>query len=353
MDAINQKLIASHLNISRTTVSRCFRNHKRINPKTRARVFALAARLGYQYLQPTLAAKRDSEAASIGVLICEDIENWNPADFEHPGSEYLSGIAEYAQLHRCQTHVHFVSPRAATLANPTYTTLRGLEERLWSGLLLIRRFPEPVAAELSSRFPSVSFVEPYEGEPIDRVDVNDYQGIAHLVEHLRRLGHIRIGFFCHRAPVGEVWARRRLSAYLGTLLQTGLPIDRADVIYLDTTSLETVRAGYGLAAEQTRAGVTAWMCATDRHAYDLINALEERGLAVPAKVSVTGFEGNVRPPGKPTLDALRIPYHEIGFAGSQRLFDKIQQRSESSREILLDCSLREGETAGPCRARLS
>ena len=44
---MNQKEIAERLNLSRTTVSRCFTNHPKINPETRARVFELATELGY------------------------------------------------------------------------------------------------------------------------------------------------------------------------------------------------------------------------------------------------------------------------------------------------------------------
>lgn len=47
----NQQRIAENLNISRTTVSRCFTNHSGVNPDTRAKVFSEAKRLGYTYLE--------------------------------------------------------------------------------------------------------------------------------------------------------------------------------------------------------------------------------------------------------------------------------------------------------------
>src|SRR5476651_380243 len=99
MSAINQQVIATRLNISRTTVSRCFTNHKGINPKTRSKVFSLAAKLGYQYLQSRSPTNGAPDNPSIGVLICSDVEEFHRIDYESPGVELLPGVAEFAQLH--------------------------------------------------------------------------------------------------------------------------------------------------------------------------------------------------------------------------------------------------------------
>ena len=52
MPKVSQQVIADRLKLSRTTVSRCFTHHPKINPETRAKVFALASQLGYQYSAP-------------------------------------------------------------------------------------------------------------------------------------------------------------------------------------------------------------------------------------------------------------------------------------------------------------
>jgi LacI family transcriptional regulator len=51
MEKVNQQTLADRLGLSRATVSRCFTNHRAINPSTRARVFDLAAELGYRYME--------------------------------------------------------------------------------------------------------------------------------------------------------------------------------------------------------------------------------------------------------------------------------------------------------------
>jgi LacI family transcriptional regulator len=344
MAEVNQQVIANRLNISRTTVSRCFTNHKGINPKTRAEVFSLAAKLGYQYLQPRSTPKNAPKTRSIGVLICSDVEEYNRADYESPGVELLPGITEFAQLHNWHTEVHFVSPQATSISDTSYANLHGFKKRLWSGLLLLYPFAPQIIGELTSRFPCVSLVEQYSRVPIDCVDVNHYKGIITLMDRLRQNGHQRIGFFSRKYAVEAVWANRRLSAYVENQLRLGLHFNERDIIHLDITTPQTTAAGYDHAVAQMRDGVTAWVCAADHQAYDLISALKERGFSVPRDVSVTGFDGIARPPGAPVLDTVRIPYYEIGFGASRRLFDKLNKRFDAPQEILLECRMQEGET---------
>jgi DNA-binding LacI/PurR family transcriptional regulator len=189
-------------------------------------------------------------------------------------------------------------------------------------------------------------VEQYARVPIDCVDVNHYKGITGLMEHLRQQGHRRIGFFSRKYAVEAVWSNRRLSAYVENLLRLGHRFNERDVIHLDISSPAAEQEGYNRAVEQMRDGVTAWMCAADHQAYDLIRALKERGFSVPRDVSVTGFDGIARPPGAPALETMRIPYYEIGFGASRRLFDKLSKRYDAPQEILLESRLQEGETVG-------
>ncbi|HEY0256224.1 MAG TPA: LacI family DNA-binding transcriptional regulator [Candidatus Methylacidiphilales bacterium] len=350
MSTINQQVIADRLSISRTTVSRCFTNHKGINPKTRAEVFSLAAQLGYQYLQPRVTPKNSTKTRSIGVLICSDVEEFNRPDYESPGIELLPGVAEFAQLHNWQTEVHLVSPTATSIADASYAGLQSLKKRLWSGLLLIYPFPHKIIGELTTRFPCVSLVEQYGQVSVDCVDVNHHKGITALIDVLREQGHTRIGFLSRIYAVEAAWSFRRCSGYVEHLVRLGMPYRPQDVSHIDISSAETASEGYDRVEEQMRDGVTAWVCAADHQAYDLIAALKERGYHVPADVSVTGFDGILRPAGAPELDTIRIPYYEIGFAAGRRLLDKINKRYEAPQEILLECRLQKGETVGPCPA---
>lgn len=327
-----------------------FTNHKGINPNTRAEVFSLAAKLGYQYLQPrSVAAKGSPKSRSIGVLICSDTEEFNHSGHESSGAELLPGVSEFAQIHHWHTEVHFVSPGAASLADPTYSSLTSLKKRLWSGLLLMSSFPPQVVGELTTRFPCVSLLQHYGNAPVDCVDVDHAKGIAALIDRLRQMRHTRIGFFSRQFSANAVGSNRRFGAFVESLSRLGGAYRERDVVLIDTTSPRTIDDSYQRVVEQIRDGVTAWICAADQLAYDLIRALKERGFAVPGDVSVTGFDGMARPDGAPALDTVCVPHYEIGFAASRRLFDKINKRYEAPQEILIEGRVVPGETIGPCQ----
>jgi DNA-binding LacI/PurR family transcriptional regulator len=347
MSEINQQVIADRLSISRTTVSRCFTNHKGINPKTRAEVFSLAAKLGYQYLQPRTEPKNGPKMRSVGVLICTDVAEFDRPDVESPGVELLPGISEFAQLHHWVTEMHFVSPIAASISDPSYAKIQALKRRLWSGLMLMYPFPPQIIGELTARFPCVSLVEQYGRVAVDCVDVNHHKGITALMDKLRQNGHSRIGFFTRRYAHDAIWSHRRFSAYLENLSRHGMHYHERDSIQLDTSSPGTTAEGYRRVVDQVRDGVTAWVCAADHQAFALIRALKENGISVPEDVSVTGFDGILRPADVPALDTVRIPYYDIGFAASRRLLDKINKRFDAPQEILLECRVQEGRTIGP------
>jgi len=352
MTSVNQQEIADRLNISRTTVSRCFTNHAGINPDTRAKVFALAAQMGYHYLEPrSKDEKGNSISSGYGVLICSDTEEYDRPDYESPGVEIMPGVSEYAQLHKIPLSVHFVSPSEGSLNDPSYRKISALRKRAWDGILLIYPFPQTVVEQLVIRFPCVSLVDQYGQSPLECVDVDHYKGIALLMDRLYALGHRRIGFFSREYEVEASWSYRRFSAYVEKITRLGLPFREEDILNVYQGRDGGIEKSHDRAAELIRDGVTAWVCAADHQAYDLIAALKLRGISVPNDVSITGFDGILRPTGAPLLTTGCIPYREIGFTGAKRLRDLISKRFTSTQHILLECRYQEGETIGPARIR--
>ena len=92
MAKLNQKLIAERLDLSTTTVSRCFTNHPKINPETRAKVFQLAAEMGYSYtIQRNASSKKPTNRKKIAVIVGVKEKNRGESDI---ATELISGIAE-------------------------------------------------------------------------------------------------------------------------------------------------------------------------------------------------------------------------------------------------------------------
>lgn len=348
---VNQETIARKLKISRATVSRCFTNHPGINPITRAKVFQLAAEIGYVHLQmrkPGVKAKVAGRKI-FGVLICTSEEEYYRKDYQNPSEQILAGVTECAHLRKADIEVHLIDPKACALGHPRFIEVEKLCTR-WDGLLLVYPFPDPLLKHLAPKIPMVSLVEQFDQSGIDCVDVDHYKGVSSAVEHLLANGHRRFGFFTRLYEVEASWSYRRYAAFMEAMVRQRLSVAPEDIVNVFPSREGDDESSIEYAAERTRDGVTAWVCAADHQAYDLVRGLNERGLAVPEKVSVTGFDGIDTPLGSPALTTIIIPFREIGTTGTQRLHERTRKRFGFAQHVLIDCRLRQGETVAKAPA---
>jgi DNA-binding LacI/PurR family transcriptional regulator len=124
----------------------------------------------------------------------------------------------------------------------------------------------------------------------------------------------------------------------------GVPFEPRNVVGVYPEGGNSVEKSMEAVHQRIRQGVKAWVCAADHQAYDLIAALQKRGLRIPQDVSITGFDGIEKPDWAPLLTTAVIPYREIGFTGGKRLLDLMRKRFGSAQHILVASRLREGET---------
>ena len=348
MPEVNQQTIADQLNLSRATVSRCFTNHPGINPATRAKVFQVAAELGYKHLEMRSPRGRKQPKLLIGVLICVEEHEYLRNPYQNPGEQILEGVTEYAHLHGAGVDVHLVDPKARSITDPSYLKPEEMR-RKWDGILLVYPFPDEVLAELSKLLPIVSLVEQFDNADIDCIDVDHYKGISMAVEHLVGTGHRQIGFFTRAYPVEASWSFRRYAAFMEKMVRLRLPVRTEDLISVFPSAELDAAQAVDAAVARTREGVTAWVCAADQQAYELVRGLREAGYQVPKDVSVTGFDGIAHPKDCPALTTVEIPFREIGANGIQRLLHRIRRRFSSSQHVLINCRLRHGATVSTPR----
>ena len=231
MERVNQQTLADRLGLSRATISRCFTNHRAINPSTRARVFDLAAELGYRYMElRTPSSGRRSRTTVLGVLICHPATPAIDDRFESPRQRLLDGVSQLAQLHGVQLSVHYVDPDETTMEGASYQAITALRRSGWDGALLIHAFPDRVIETIVGRMPCVSLLEQYHHTYLNCIDVDHHHGIYSLMDLLIENGHERIGFFSIHPALGTYWATHRFSAYFEKLLALGLAYRPADVI---------------------------------------------------------------------------------------------------------------------------
>lgn len=350
MAKLNQKYIADQLNLSRTTVSRCFTNHPKINPETRAKVFRLAAEMGYSY-----SAQRGGNNVKLQgrkkLAVIVGISEAQRSKIDIKTAEaLLTGITEKAAIEKLEVEVFYVDPQVFLPQSRARQIIKGVSCLDWKGAIIIYPLKEEAVSNIMAKFPTVSVLEDYDDCEVDCIHPDQIRGVSRIMQHLVQLGHKRIGFLSWKYAVNTPWVERRLGAYVENLYRFGLDLDPEIILNLRLEEQLPLDELDRLAAEYTRTkGVTAWVCAADHQAYHLQESFERLGVSVPEDCSITGFDGLTPPPGKKLLTSVRIPFRDIGISAVSSLIRKIDHPNTSRRNVQVSGEFVAGETSGPPR----
>lgn len=343
MRPVNQQALARQLKVSRTTVSRSLSNHPAINADTRERVLAAAAASGYSR-SPTRSIRRPRAAKpiTVGVLIGAPLVAADRATFP----QILQGIRRRAAIEHLAIDVLSIDPAELTTDTGRRQLFLQIRKSGWRGAILVYPFPHDVVKMIARKLTVVSVLNEYHDTPLDVIDT-DHGGIRDLVARIAGLGHRRIGFVSWAYPVGGLWASRRFAAYAEALFQHGLPLDPRWTFNLHASQpryATTEALADAVATVTRRDKITAWVCAADHQAYQLLADLRARGLKIPHDCSITGFDGNEPPPGLPALATLRVPNEELGASTVARLVSRLLQPRSLPRKILVETTFVPGPT---------
>jgi DNA-binding LacI/PurR family transcriptional regulator len=267
----NMHDVAEAAGVSHQTVSRVLNHQPHVREATRERVLRAIADLGYR---PNAAAKTlvTRRSRTIGVL--------TPAVAQHGPTRSVLAIESAARQYGYRPLVTATAvDRGASIG-----ALRFLLDQAIEGLVVIAPHQHILnaIADLDLSLPVV--VLQASGQDVGTgvgVGVDQRRGARLAVEHLLQLGHTHIQHVAGPAEYFE--ARARAGAYLETVLAAGAPT--LPLIAGDWTA----ESGYRAAA-LLDPSTTAVFCANDESAIGLIRGLAERGLRVPADVSVVGFD---------------------------------------------------------------
>lgn len=345
MRKINQNYIAEHLNLSVTTISRCFTNHPKINPDTRARVLQFALEHGYRYNgNRNQKQTRKGETGKIAVLIGVAQSR---VDASEVASRVLQGITQKAAALHFRVNPFFVDPRSFS---PNMRSRRIIPDSFhndWAGIILVFPFQTEAVQALSTRYHVISLLDEYDDLTIDSINPDEGRGISMMVRHLHARGHRRLGYLSWiYNNVETPWVEKRLGAYVEYLYRLGLPFRPEDVIRLTEQEARDPTAGADRVIARMEAGMTALVCAADHQAYELIQRLRERGIRVPGDLSITGYDGIPAPPGLPQLTTYSTPFQEVGNTGIVSLQRRLDHPLASRSHILIDGNKIPGSTTG-------
>jgi LacI family transcriptional regulator len=154
------------------------------------------------------------------------------------------------------------------------------------------------------------------GPRLRSVEVDQRRGGYMATRHLIELGHQRIA---HIAGIEyQPDAVARLQGYMDAHRDAGLPVDQRLVVRGDFSEPGGMEAMQTLLASGT--GFTAVFAANDQSLNGARVVLFERGIEVPGKISLVGFDGlPASAYTVPPTTTVRQPIYEMGCTAAREL----------------------------------
>jgi LacI family transcriptional regulator len=309
--AVRLRDIAEQAGVSVNTVSRALTDKPDINPATRARVRALAERLGYT---PNMLARSllRGSTRTIGLVV---------TDCTDP---FYAGLIRAVENTLSRESFGLLLATSNENVDKERQALAMLRERRVDGLLFT---PVDVGAEhvrhlLAAELPIVLLGRRPGGYEGPFVGTDNVAGARLLVRHLLELGHTRIAHFSRSDKASS--AQERLSGYRMALADAGIPIPRSLVHRLAPTVEGGKEGAAWLAA--LRPLPTALFTYNDSQAVGAMLGLSDAGLIVPSDCSVAGFDNiELSELVRPALTTVAQPIQDIGRLGAQMLIDRLQR----------------------------
>ena len=306
--------LARDLGVSRATVSNAYNRPDQLSAALRQRILERAEELGFAGPDPSGRRLRRGRAGAVGVLIDQGLSH----AFSDPTAVLdLDGLATELQRAGLGLLLH-----SGTGSRADAEGVAAAAVDAWVVRSLAQDEPA-VAAVLRQRRPVVVLDQPeLPGVPV--VGIDDRAAVAEAVRHLLELGHREVavlslplradgfqGLVTERRLLHASYpvARRRVDAVASLLgaVGTGGPVVECSRSDIDTGALGAYQL---LDVERPP---TAILALSDQLALGAVRAAQEMGFAVPAALSVTGFDdGPAAASAVPALTTVGQPLRERG-----------------------------------------
>jgi DNA-binding LacI/PurR family transcriptional regulator len=330
--------IAEAAGVSHTTVSRALHDNPLISQEVREHIQLLAREMGYT---PNAVAQslKNKRTHSVGVVVTAIADPFL--------SRVVRGIEEVAQKAA-------MSVLLATTYNDPDRELSVVEtfhQRRVDGIIVASsRYGVESANRLARVNVPVVLINQQadtEYEHLHAVSVDDYQGARCAVKFLLDAGHQNIAYLgAANRPRSN---RLRLQGYLDSMREAGIE-PRPDFIQTAPPEhryhSEDVEDGRSMLTGILAAGATAVFCYNDMMAIGVLMACRESGIAIPAQLSVIGFDDvELAQYVSPPLTTVHQPKLHLGKVAMRMILGLIDgQPAENN--VLLPTQLIMRDSAG-------
>ena len=316
--------VAREAGVAVSTASRALSDPGRVNVRTREHVQAVATQLGYR--PNRLARALPTGRTGMLAVLVPDITN--PHNF---------GLVRGAEAQARAAGSTLII--ADTQGGPEQETahLDRLASSVDGFVLAASRLSDAELQALADRLPVVLFNRRVDG--LASLATDSVDGSRQIVEHLVALGHRSLAYLA--APSGGWSDAERWRALSEHAAAAGIRIVRCGP-FAPTLDGGPAAADVGLAT-----GATALVAFNDLLAIGVLRRLAERGVPVPAHVSVVGYDDIFGADFcSPTLTTVAGPVDDAG----RMLVDVLQAGRTPAPVITLPTHLRIRNSTGPAPA---
>lgn len=338
--------VAADAGVSLQTVSRVINNEPSVRPEMKRRVQTSIEKLGYV---PSIAAQRLGGSRSYLILALNDrdrtIADWR----ERQGADWvdqmlLGGmlkVAEYGyrlMFELVDTHDdHVERELRATLAalqpDGVILTPPHSENRQITALL----------EKIGIAFARIGSIKDGGGIALS---MDEEAAAVTATRHLAELGHRRIGFVAG-APEYSL-SERRIAGWRSEMERRRLPLP--GLLENGDFSFES-----GVAAARALLDIddpaTAIIASNDRMALGALSVAQERGIDVPAGLSLLSFDNTpVVRFTQPPLTAVDQPVAELAATAVEMIIRSLRRQEIPPQPLIVEAELVERQSTAPPRA---
>jgi LacI family transcriptional regulator len=328
--------IAAKAGVSVPTVSRVLHHRPDVAPGTRRRVEQIIEECGFTFTRSRERSALRKVSSGIVDMVVPDLTNLYSI-------EIVRGVEEV--LERTELRLALSVTSESPLLEQRWLTkvLSGATD----GAILVLALGQSQHLDLlrNNQIPFV--VVDHRGEldvDIPSVGATNWLGGRTATEYLLSLGHRRVAMIT--GPSSHQCSRDRIAGYRAALEDAGLPVDPM----LIRPGGFSQTSGY----EQTCTLLdftdppTAIFAGSDAQAMGVYSALHARGLAVPADMSVVGFDDvAIASLVTPALTTVRQPLTEMGRTATRMLLRHISEEPLDSMRVELTTNLVVRDSCAP------
>ncbi len=287
--------IAQRVGVSRATVSNAYNRPDQLSTALRERIIATAKQLGYAGPDPVARGLATKQSGSVAFMLCDGLSS----AFSDPAlSIMLDALSSTVDSGERSL---LLLPGVGDGGPPARSVMRAQTD-----VAVAYSLPDdaPALEAVRERGLPLVVVDQPDVPGSARVTVDDRGGATLAARHVASLGHRRVAILSFslsadgvRGPVSPQRIESahfrvtldRIAGYLNGLAEHGTVADEVPIWEAPGSVRELGREGarwlLGLEPRPT-----AVLCMSDELALGAIRAANELGLAVPAEVSIVGFD---------------------------------------------------------------